>query len=147
MYKRQSLDKEINLAGIPITREEAIENAIPEHKEQEDLFNIAVGYTHWGEYIGDTEKTIRQVGHWQKVPTIPGSQKHFLGLHPNPHWLPYTIWFREAFDTLIITFPRECVAEILNFLEWRNKNILQLVKRDHTEAILNRTADKNHLKV
>ena len=97
--------------------------------------------------MGNTEESIRQVGHWQKVPTIPGSPYHFLGLCPNPHWLPYTIWFREAFDALIITFPRECVAEILNFLEWRNKNILQIVKRDHTEAILNRKADKNHLKV
>ena len=29
----KSLDKEINLAGIPITREEAIKNTIPEHKE------------------------------------------------------------------------------------------------------------------
>ena len=36
----------INLAGKPITREEAIVHVIPEHKEQEDLDKIAVGYIH-----------------------------------------------------------------------------------------------------
>ena len=38
------LRSEINFAGVPISREEAIENAIPYKEEHQDPDNIEVGY-------------------------------------------------------------------------------------------------------
>ena len=127
--------KHINLAGKPISREEAIAHAIPEHREQEDLVKIAVGYIHFDQY------NITQEGNWQFVPTIPGSSQFYLGYRPNPNWLPYKHWFREAYDVFIQSLPEECVVHILEFHKWRKSSIKTTIKRDHTAARLNKDKD------
>lgn len=92
LWEPTSIDSsKVNLAEIPISQEEAILNAIPEHRERDLKFkgvpiNIAVGYTYHPDILHITPR-----GNWQFVPKIPFSQLHFLGYRPNPNWLPYNI--------------------------------------------------------
>ena len=113
----------INLAGTPISRDEAIMNAIPREQEDDYHESIAVGYRYdrycndYTNYDGD----IYPHGTWQQVPSLPVEPSFMLGYRPNPNWLPYDYWFHAAADVLnLTTLDEGIISNILHFFEWRH---------------------------
>lgn len=74
-------------AGKPITREEAIHNALIKSKEQINRKSDAVGYYNL------TPLTYTSTGWWAQVTTV---QDLSLGHRPIPHWLPYNLWYSKV---------------------------------------------------
>jgi hypothetical protein len=138
---------EVNWAGIPIQRKEAIANALSKEEEQHYPDHIAVGY-HLDSASDSWYQNnhISQVGKWQFVPTIPGPINNFLGFRPNPNWLPYNSWFRQVHDILIEKIPESCISEIFQHFKWRESNITIVIERNHSKAVKNRKRDLKYLK-
>lgn len=113
----------INLAGTPISRDEAIMHAIPIDKEDDYHASIAVGYR-YDRYNNDHliyDGLIDPHGTWQQVPSLPIEPSFMLGYRPNPNWLPYGDWFRKAAHLLYQMIPDEGITKnILHFFEWRH---------------------------
>ena len=136
-------DLHVNFAGIPVSREQAIHNALTEREEKHHAEFSAVGY-----YSNNTGYQV--TGWWAEVPSV---NELFLGYQPIPHWLSYKIWFdnvllvlqgkpketlisnRVKSTTGVSTLPAEVIQKhIFPFLQWRNK---EKKNKRHISFIIN----------
>ena len=110
----------INLAGTPISRDEAIMHAITIDEEYNYPECIAVGYR-YDRYCNDYtiyDGWIDPHGTCQQVQSLSIEPSFMLGYRPNPNWLPYGDWFRKAACLLYEVIPDKGITRnILHFFE------------------------------
>ena len=133
------LDNCVNLAGDPISRKEALTEALshPFDGDAETDHNWVSGFKLAEErdsnsvsFVGTTSQPIQDKLYkleywipyriWQQIPTAPlnehpDSQLDCLGYRPNTNWFPYKPWFDSAHLTLCRAVPIPVSQHILSF--------------------------------